>query len=100
MESVPSLYDPLTKLAHVIVLLIGRVISERIRRNKGYVCEFTCVIHINVSRDSYHIKQVPNMFQTCVKRVSNRLHVLFQCPIRCLDSSVVLFNLVTPVHFT
>lgn len=40
MGTATTLYEPLTKLAHAIVRLTGRVISERLRRDKGYVCEF------------------------------------------------------------
>ena len=38
-----TLYEPLTKLAHAIVLLTGRVISERFRRTHGYG---TCINHV------------------------------------------------------
>ena len=33
---VPSLQEALTKIVHGIILLNGRVISERVRRDKGY----------------------------------------------------------------
>ena len=37
---VPSLQAALTKIVHGIILLNGRVISERVRRDKGY-CNHT-----------------------------------------------------------
>ena len=43
MGTAASLYHALTKLAYAVVLLIGRVMSERFRRDKGYVCEMRCV---------------------------------------------------------
>ena len=60
MGTVPTLYHPLTKLAHAVVLLIGRVMSERFRRANGYVCELRCAMYVSrVSRvDSYHIYQI------------------------------------------
>ena len=72
MGTVPSLHDPLTKIAHAIVLLTGRVISERFRRDNGYVAyEFRRVVHINVSRDS-----TSNRYRTCFNHVFQDDHTL------------------------
>ena len=54
MGTVPSLYDPLLKLAHGVLLLLGRVVSERFRRLKGCVSVCVCVsvsvpVHVHVS---------------------------------------------------
>ena len=45
MATVPALHQPLTKLAYAVALLIGRVMSERFRRDKGYVCKLTTWSH-------------------------------------------------------
>ena len=37
MGTIPTIYTPLSKLVHGIVLLIGRVVCERFRRLKKYV---------------------------------------------------------------
>ena len=39
-----NLHAPLTKLAHALSLLLGRVVSERTRRNKGWK---TCLHHVS-----------------------------------------------------
>ena len=41
MGTVPAIHKALIKIVHGIILLNGRVISERVRRNKGsamYAC--------------------------------------------------------------
>ena len=43
METIPSLYNSLTKLVYGVTLLIGRVVCERFRRSKGYG---TCFNHV------------------------------------------------------
>ena len=45
MATVPALHQPLTKLAYAVVLLLGRVMSERFRRDKGYVCKLSSVLY-------------------------------------------------------
>ena len=65
MGTAPSLYDPLTKIAHAIVLLTGRVISERFRRDKGYVwlwvVWFISMCHV--------MHTTPNRYRTCFNHV-------------------------------
>ena len=43
LGTIPALYEALTKLALAITLLLGRVLSERTRRDKGYK---TCFHHV------------------------------------------------------
>ena len=47
METIPSLYNSLTKLVYGVTLLIGRVVCERFRRSKGYVplLVHVCILH-------------------------------------------------------
>ena len=49
-ETIPALYQALTKLVHAITLLLGRVASERMRRTKGYRTCFHHVLKDDVQR--------------------------------------------------
>ena len=70
LGTIPSLCDSLTKLAHAIILLTGRVISERSRRDKGYACMFVSLF-VFVCCKMLEIKQsnTSNRYQTCSNHV-------------------------------
>ena len=67
MGMMPTLYEPLTKLVHAVVLLTGRVISERFRRDKGYVCEFCLLVRVVSMHHVIHTTS--NRYRTCFNHV-------------------------------
>ena len=68
MATIPSLYDPLTKLAHGVVLLIGRVISERFRRDKGHRTCFNHVFQDDIKLSKLHITEGLSEFAQATPR--------------------------------
>ena len=75
LATIPSLYDPLTKLAHGVVLLIGRVISERFRRDKGYRTCFNHVFQDDIKLSKSHITEGLSEFAQATPPSSHKSHL-------------------------
>ena len=84
MGTVPSLYNPLTKLAHGVILLIGRVISERFRRSKGYVAllVYSCAPYRCITTFTPHLTGTEHVSIMCSPMILKRPIRSFQkeCP--------------------
>lgn len=69
MGTASTLYHPLTKLAYAVVLLIGRVMSERFRRDKGYVCVWRWVMYAYQCITCWFIPHASNRYRTCFNHI-------------------------------
>jgi len=53
LGTVPAIHASLIKIVHGIILLNGRVISERVRRNKGSCMHVSCSIDQTLTLTCY-----------------------------------------------
>lgn len=81
-----DLHKPLTKLVHAIRLLLGRVVSEKIRRSKGWL---TCFHHISTQDLKLATLLVPESMSEYAKVTPpscgrSHMHQIVHYP-RCVD---------------